>query len=792
MNRLSKIVLILLLVAGMTAPSTLVKAKTIEDVPTTESSILSRTADPIKASQERLAQEETESSDDKTEESSDKKTEDSTEESKTKDSSDSDKESSTEETKGSTTDSSTETTDSSKEKTKKNSRGLLRADTDKLVEGTFGVTDPADYDIDKTLSAFLRSTQGTSYVNTDFAGRGKGVGQLTFGDMKTLKLVNLSGVDLPGVGRKAVVNIKGLEFANNLEDLGGYRLSESVVGDSVWNVNLYPKLNQLKMESCTDLTEVKLNQCVLLKKITVSYTSSLSVLDLSNAALLTHLDLRGTSLSEIDLTNCSDLIDLLIDDNSIRELDVTQNTKLVRLWARNNKYLKYLNVQGASSLRELDATGNQISDITPAYGLTSLVGYMRYLDQNIYAPVKLLADQTEMEIDILKTTSHKGLSVGQGTVTGSPVITIDGDKIKLSNISGSSIDGKYLTFNYDPAQILEGNSSQTQTRFTGKIYFSAVSDLDIELKRNKEKVPTGEKVTWEYELANLTAATAKEITSNIALPPGLTVVPGSIKHDGVTVADSYFNSPISFSDITAGNTSKITFETTAIGNAEDWLKVTSRVDWNDSTEFGPYHENAEASVQIQDDEQTHTPEPTKEMGILSVPIRFDYGIKDISKTDQVYSLSPDLYQSNTNVVSKGFYTRVKDDRDSGSSTGWSLSARLSNFVDVNNPSSGMPDSYGTALQLDGMSIEAIKDRDTANEAIDPSPSGTPSTVESSATIIAGESAKTLVSAQPLQGLGTWQLRIPFDKVSLKIPAHAGKENSNYRAKLTWSLDDVPA
>lgn len=179
--------------------------------------------------------------------------------------------------------------------------------------------------------------------------------------------------------------------------------------------------------------------------------------------------------------------------------------------------------------------------------------------------------------------------------------------------------------------------------------------------------------------------------------------------------------------------------------------------------------------------------------ILSVPVRFDYGLKDISKTDQVYSLSPDLYQTNTNVVSNGFYTRVKDDRDSGNSTGWSLSARLSNFVDVNNPSSGMPDSYGTALQLDGMSIEAIKNRDTANEAIDPSPSNPgPSTVASSATIVAGESAKTLVSAQRLEGLGTWQLRIPFDKVSLKIPAHAGKENSNYRAKLTWSLDDVPA
>ena len=148
------------------------------------------------------------------------------------------------------------------------------------------------------------------------------------------------------------------------------------------------------------------------------------------------------------------------------------------------------------------------------------------------------------------------------------------------------------------------------------------------------------------------------------------------------------------------------------------------------------------------------------------------------------------YQSNTNVVTDGFYTRIKDDRSV--STGWKLTAKLSDFKDSSN--SLMPNGTGTSLKLENMSIERVTDRDTPQETIDPSPTGAdvPSSVQTTETLVAGQpTAKTLVSAQPNEGQDTWQLRMPFDKISLNLPANAGKKGTIYKAKLTWSLDDTP-
>ena len=106
----------------------------------------------------------------------------------------------------------------------------------------------------------------------------------------------------------------------------------------------------------------------------------------------------------------------------------------------------------------------------------------------------------------------------------------------------------------------------------------------------------------------------------------------------------------------------------------------------------------------------------------------------------------------------------------------------------------MPNGTGTSLKLENMSIERVTDRDTPQETIDPSPTGAdvPSSVQTTETLVAGQpTAKTLVSAQPNEGQDTWQLRMPFDKISLNLPANAGKKGTIYKAKLTWSLDDTP-
>lgn len=178
------------------------------------------------------------------------------------------------------------------------------------------------------------------------------------------------------------------------------------------------------------------------------------------------------------------------------------------------------------------------------------------------------------------------------------------------------------------------------------------------------------------------------------------------------------------------------------------------------------------------------------MSIQSVPVYFNHGTNPIMSTAQTYHLHSMNYQSNTKVVTDGFYTRIKDDR--GLSTGWKLTAKLSDFRDSSN--TPMPNGTGTSLKLDNMSIERVTNRDTPQETIDSSPTGVdvPSSVQSTETIVAGQpTAKTLVTAQPNQGQDTWQLRMPFDKISLNLPANAGKKGTVYKAKLTWSLDDTP-
>lgn len=591
MNRLSKIVLILLLVAGMTAPSTLVKAKTIEDVPTIESSILSRTADPIKASQERLALEEIESSDEKTEESSDKKTENSTEESDTKDSSDSEKESSTKEIKESTTDSSTETTDSSKEKTKKKSPRSTY-----LIEGDYG-DDPSTYDIDRLFSSILRSATlssapsgyGSIQANVGFTGKGKAAGQLTKEDMETLTFLNVGGTS------GNINSLKGIEFASELYHIEFIAL----------------QYNSGKMK------EINLSENKKLKHINLN-NQPLESLELprTGASTLEMLLLRNCRLKQIDLNGYSSLIELHIYGDFTRgvleELKLENCTSLKKLFVGANEVRK-LNVKGCTSLEIVTMGGNRISDITEAYGLNDLVS-LGVANQVVTVPVPDIVDG-KATVDILKTTASAGLSVTNGDITGSPNFVIDGDKIIIENVTRADMNQHYLNFNYNSNQLSEGKIGSKTRNFGGKIEFYIVSDLKNDLKVDSKKIESGENASWTWNIESLTEETAKNVKPKLDLPAGLSLVSGSVKVNGSSVSDGAINGSTSLGNLAKNEAKTITFETTATGSAEDWLEATGRLDWEDTTMSSPHDNESKDSVQIKDDEQTHTPEPTKEMGI---------------------------------------------------------------------------------------------------------------------------------------------------------------------------------
>lgn len=521
-----------------------------------------------------------------------------------------------------------------------------------------------------------------------------------------------------------------------------------------------------------------------LVRLTCSSTQ-ISSLDVTQNAKLTTLDCKWNQIENLDISNNPLLTSLICHGNKIKSMDASQNTELKRLECYQNE-ISYLNVAN-TKLEHLDCNENHISDISSANGLTNLT-YLNASQQSLFVPVPSVSGN-QATVDILKTAGSVGLSADGYGISPIPTITINGDKIELGNVTRESLDNKNVSFEYDDNQLIEGANFGTK-KFSGRISFYSVSDLGNKMMPNVRKTKSGEDVLWTWTIASLTSKKTENIHATVNLPAGLVIDPSSIMKDGVSSTLGDINGTNNLGDLNQGESITFTFTTTATGSVDEWLEAEGRLDWEDDTITSPYHNESKGRVQIQDDEQTYTPKDSDDMSIQSVPVYFNHGTNPILSTAQTHHLHSMNYQSNTKVVTDGFYTRIKDDR--ATSTGWKLTAKLSDFKDSANVL--MPNGTGTSLKLDNMSIERVTDRDTPQEVIDPSPSGAdvPSSVQTTETLVAGQpTAKTLVTAQPNEGEDTWQLRMPFDKISLNLPANAGKKGTVYKAKLTWSLDDTP-
>lgn len=514
--------------------------------------------------------------------------------------------------------------------------------------------------------------------------------------------------------------------------------------------------------------------------------TQINSLDVTQNPKLYSLDCKRNQIEALDISQNPDLVTLICYDNKISSMDASHNPELKRIECQNNE-IGYLNVAN-TKLEYLDCRENHISDISSANGLTNLT-YLEASNQQLSIPVPAVISN-QATVDILKTAASAGLNVLSTSIVPTPTVTTNGDKIELGNVTRESMDSKSISFDYNKSQLIEGATSYIQKAFSGGITFFSVSDLGNDIRPDTKKVKSGEKVKWTWTIASLTSKKAEDIHAKLTLPVGLILDTSSIQIDGVSGSLADIDGSNSLGDLDFHEGITITFETTVNGTVDEWLEAEAELKWTDDTPSSPHTSQEKGRVQVHDDEQTYTPKDSHDMAIQSVPVYFNHGTNPIMSTAQTYHLHAMNYQSNTNVVTDGFYTRIKDDR--AISTGWKLTAKLSDFKDSSNQP--MPNGTGTMLKLENMSIERVTDRDTPQEVIDPTPTGAdvPSSVQATETLIAGQStAKTIVSAQMNEGQDTWQLRMPFDKVSLSIPANAGKKKTVYKANLTWSLDDTP-
>ena len=602
-----------------------------------------------------------------------------------------------------------------------------------------------ELDVSSNTKLVLLSCSENQITELDVSSNTK-LENLSFSENQLTKIdvSNNTALEYLEMNFNKLTSLKGIEYAPNLRTL-------------LFSVN---EISELNVSSNPKLEEVG---CVF---------NQLSELDISNNPLLTYLAISFNKLGKLDVSKAPLLTDLLCSNNQLSELDVSSN----------------------SALTTLNCSNNRISDISSANGLTELIDFDAS-NQQITVPVPTVSLTGEATVDILRTTAQKGLTATNGNVNPAPANirpnANNGDLIDLTGVSRDSLSEKSINFRYAGSALQEGASSYSEKSFSGTITFELVSELKNELQVSPNKVENGEELTWTWTITSLTEMTAEDIKANFILP---NYVNGDISDIMITKGEDSYPGSInlitgkaSLRDLEQGESIKITFKSVVKGNPDEWLEAIGRLDWSDTTPSSPQFNEARQSYKILDEEQQDLSKGSDDMGILSAPIRFYFGRQNISSSIKTYDLDAQNYQTNTKVVTDGFYTRINDDQVI--SSGWKLTASLSEFQD--SVGQQMPKGLGASLMLKNMSIQKVIDRDTPQEAIDPSPTGTPTTVQTDEILVTGQTAKTLVSAQTGEGQGTWQLRMPFDDISLTLPARAGKKEMVYTAKLTWSLNNTP-
>ncbi len=429
-----------------------------------------------------------------------------------------------------------------------------------------------------------------------------------------------------------------------------------------------------------------------------------------------------------------------------------------------------------SGLQTLDVTKFNTSQVTYMWNMFSGCSGLQTLDLSNFDTSQVTnTDEMFDNCDALKK-----ITLGAKSIFGTKTNT------NLPSIADTSLyTGRWIGVNTSNTY---SDSNTFMSNYDGSVpdtyVWEKASVLNSTLEPSSVRVHSESEVEWTWKITNSSSKSAENVYSDITLPEGLKIDKNSVKKNNLPVSVDDINGMNNLGTLSSNETVTFTFKTIVSGKPDKWLELMGKVTWEDN---GIRTVNSSNKVKIIDEEQKDKGNQTNDLELLSVPVGFRYGILNKSNTPQTIHLNARNYQTHTNVVTDGFYTRLRDDRTKDN--GWKLTAQLSDFSDETN--STVLTNSGIALKMENMKIESIKNRDTPQESIDQNPTGTPSTVSTNETLISGQAAKTLINAQANEGHGTWQLRIPFDKVSLTVPANTGEINKNYTATLTWSLDDTP-
>ena len=509
-------------------------------------------------------------------------------------------------------------------------------------------------------------------------------------------------------------------------------------------------------------------ECRGLQTLDVSNFDTSQVINMSSMFAdcrgLQTLDITNFDTSQV--TNMSNMFDGCrgLQTLDVSKFDTSKVTGMIYMF------------RDCSGLQTLDVTKFNTSQVTYMWNMFSGCSGLQTLDLSNFDTSQVTnTDEMFDNCDALKK-----ITLGAKSIFGTKTNT------NLPSIADTSLyTGRWIGVNTSNTY---SDSNTFMSNYDGSVpdtyVWEKASVLNSTLEPSSVRVHSESEVEWTWKITNSSSKSAENVYSDITLPEGLKIDKNSVKKNNLPVSVDDINGMNNLGTLSSNETVTFTFKTIVSGKPDKWLELMGKVTWEDN---GIRTVNSSNKVKIIDEEQKDKGNQTNDLELLSVPVGFRYGILNKSNTPQTIHLNARNYQTHTNVVTDGFYTRLRDDRTKDN--GWKLTAQLSDFSDETN--STVLTNSGIALKMENMKIESIKNRDTPQESIDQNPTGTPSTVSTNETLISGQAAKTLINAQANEGHGTWQLRIPFDKVSLTVPANTGEINKNYTATLTWSLDDTP-
>ncbi|EOE71841.1 bacterial surface protein 26-residue, partial [Enterococcus faecalis EnGen0085] len=319
-----------------------------------------------------------------------------------------------------------------------------------------------------------------------------------------------------------------------------------------------------------------------------------------------------------------------------------------------------------SGLQTLDVTKFNTSQVTYMWNMFSGCSGLQTLDLSNFDTSQVTnTDEMFDNCDALKK-----ITLGAKSIFGTKTNT------NLPSIADTSLyTGRWIGVNTSNTY---SDSNTFMSNYDGSVpdtyVWEKASVLNSTLEPSSVRVHSESEVEWTWKITNSSSKSAENVYSDITLPEGLKIDKNSVKKNNLPVSVDDINGMNNLGTLSSNETVTFTFKTIVSGKPDKWLELMGKVTWEDN---GIRTVNSSNKVKIIDEEQKDKGNQTNDLELLSVPVGFRYGILNKSNTPQTIHLNARNYQTHTNVVTDGFYTRLRDDRTKDN--GWKLTAQLSDF-----------------------------------------------------------------------------------------------------------------